>query len=132
MTVTAHNTLFFEKISRFDRTEPVSFAVPFAEGECPDAGAFRLIDGGRTVPCQTKVTGSWPDGSVKWLFVRALVDLPGNASKTVSFELDAGKPAPAPARPVSVGENRDGSLSVDTGRLSLTVPADGRNVRRRG
>ncbi len=125
MTVIAHNTLFFEKISSFDRTEPVSFGVPFAEGECPDAGAFRLVDGGKTVPCQTKVTGSWPDGSVKWLFVRALVDLPGNASKTVSFELDSAKPAPAPAVPVSVGENPDGSLSVETGRLGLTVPAKG-------
>jgi len=123
--VTAHNTLFFEKISKFDRTEPVSFAVPFAAGECPDQGAFRLTDGDAAVPCQTKVTGTWPDGSVKWLFVRALVKLPGNASKTMRFELDAARPAPAPEVAAAVSENPDGSLSVDAGRLALTVPAEG-------
>jgi len=47
--LTRHNTLFFEKISKFDRTEPLSFAVPFAQGKCLDASSL--------VSCQVSSCG---------------------------------------------------------------------------
>jgi hypothetical protein len=119
------NTLTFEKFSKLDRTEPVAFGLPFAEGELPDPGAFRLLDGRAPIPCQTKVTGTWPDGSVRWLFVRSIVDLPGNAPKEFSFATDGEPPAPEPRRSVALEEREDGSICVDTGPLALTVPADG-------
>ncbi len=119
------NTLFFEKFSKLDRREPVCFAVPCAKGELARPEDFRLLDGDAVVPAQARSTGDWPDGSVKWLFVRAICDLPGNAPKELRFELDGRRPAAAPAAAVSVNPQADGSLAVDTGRLRLTVPSRG-------
>jgi hypothetical protein len=119
------NTLTFDKFSKFDRTEPVAFGIPFAQAELPDPAAFRLVDGDRTIPCQTRVTGSWPDGSVRWLFVRAIVDLPGNAPKAFSFRTDCEGDAPQPEARVTVAEGDGAALDVETGRLSCTIPAEG-------
>ena len=119
------NTLRFEKFSKLDRTEPVAFGLPFAQGELAEPAGFRLLDGDRAVPCQTTVTGTWPDGSVRWLFVRGLVDLPGNAAKTFTFATDGAAPEPDPPQRVTVDEKDDGSLRVNTGPLELTVPAEG-------
>ena len=119
------NTLTFEKFSKLDRTEPVAFGLPFAPGELPDPDAFRLLDGQRALPCQTTVTGTWPDGSVKWLFVRAIADLPGNAAKTFTFATDGAAPEPAPPQRVALDKQPNGSLRVNTGPLELTVPAAG-------
>jgi hypothetical protein len=119
------NTLTFDKFSKLDRAEPVAFGIPFAPGEMGGPDAFRLLDANRAVPCQARATGSWPDGSVRWLFVRAIVDLPGNAAKTFSFRTDGEGAPPAPDAGVALGENDDGSLDVDTGRLACTVPAEG-------
>ena len=119
------NTLTFEKFSKLDRTEPVAFGVPFAAGELPEPGTFRLLDGHAAIACQTKVTGTWPDGSVRWLFVRSIVDLPGNAAKTFAFATDGATPAPDPPQRVAVDEQPDGSLRVNTGPLELIVPAAG-------
>ena len=119
------NTLFFEKFSKLDRREPVCFAVPFAREELAAPEGFRLLDGGVAVPAQVNVTGRWPDGSVKWLFVRAICKLPGNAGKKMRFELGGGAPPAAPADTVSVIRNADGSLTVDTGRMRLRIPARG-------
>ena len=130
------NTLRFEKFSKLDRREPVAFAVPCAQGELRDPADFRLLEGERVIPCQTTVTGRWPDDSVKWLFVRAICDLPGNAAKELHFAC-AGGPPPAPAPPrVTVSRLADGSLAIDTGPLSCVVPAHGlwpvRDVRLNG
>ena len=120
------NTLLFEKFSKLDRIEPVSFGIPFAEGELVDPSAFRLMDGNTAVPCQVTVTGAWPDGSVRWLFVRSILSLPGNASKKFSFVLNSDMPNPEPVHRVitNVSED-DGSIHVDTGPLSLSIPARG-------
>jgi hypothetical protein len=130
------NTLLFEKISRFGRTEPVEFGIPFAKAELADPSSFRLKDGDTIVPCQHTVTGTWPDGSVKWLFVRAVVDLPGNASKTMTFEMNPSMPVPEPRAKVILREDGDGSVGVETGPLRLTIPSRGiwpvKNVTLRG
>lgn len=119
------NTLRFEKISKLDRREPVGFAVPCARGELKDPADFHLIDGDHVVPCQARVTGEWPDGSVKWLFVRAICDLPGNASKEMRMAFSGKPPVANPPAQVTVSRHADGSLGVDTGPLSLVVPAKG-------
>lgn len=115
--------LTFEKISRFDRTaEPVAFGMPFPPGLLRDAPEFGLFDEGRRLPAQAKVTGRWPDGSVRWLFVRALVDLPGNRGKRIMWRTGA---APAAGAGLLVRQEADGSLSVDSGPLTARVPNRG-------
>ncbi|MBA4387321.1 MAG: hypothetical protein C0404_05025 [Verrucomicrobia bacterium] len=119
------NSLRFEKLSKLDRREPACFAVPCAKGEIKESADFRLIDGKNVVPSQARVTGKWPDGSAKWLFVRAICDLPGNAPKEMRFDLAGKQRAARPPQTVRVSRKADGSLAVDTGRLSLVVPAKG-------
>ena len=109
----------FEKISKYDRAaEPVAIGMPFPRGVLRNAAQFRL-----EAPVQTAVTGRWPDSSVRWLWVRALVDLPGNRAARVAWRI--GEPAPPAAAGVKVTRAADGALEVNTGPLSARVPAAG-------
>ncbi|CAA9569879.1 MAG: hypothetical protein AVDCRST_MAG88-2231, partial [uncultured Thermomicrobiales bacterium] len=67
------------------RAEPVTLAMPLAQGVLHDPGDFRLLDGGTPLPVQARATSHWPDGSVRWLFARAQVDLPAGAAKDVAW-----------------------------------------------
>lgn len=59
-----------------DAAWPVSFGVPFAKGEMSVRQLSRLTLSG--LPCDTWVNARWPDGSVKWAGVAAVV--PGGDS----------------------------------------------------
>jgi hypothetical protein len=124
------NTLYFEKISQFDRpAEPVTVSIPFARGALTDPRRLILRDGDMVLPAQRRALAAWEDGSVKWLLVHLQPDLPGNADKTLHFEADAASDADAPsdALPdarVIVTETPEG-LRVDTGPLSFLVPREG-------
>jgi len=118
--------LHFEKLSRFDRAaEPCTVAVPFAEGALAvEGGEFRKVavcDGKRELPTQSRVTATWPDGSVKWLLVHFLADLPGGEPK--DLELRFGTEPPQPDTPVGVREDPAGGLTVSGGALTIRLAA---------
>jgi hypothetical protein len=119
------HTLTFEKISRYDRrAEPVSFSIPFAAGKLTDAAHLTLRDGDAAVPSQTRVLGSWPDGSIKWLQVHVQPDLPGNLEKILTFEASDTPGTPAGTSRLTVTEGEAG-IRVDTGNLAFLVPTTG-------
>jgi hypothetical protein len=119
------NTLYFEKISQFDRAaEPVTVSIPFARGKLADPRKLVIRDGDRALPLQRRVLASYEDGSVKWLLVHFQPDLPGNADKTMHFEIAAAASDLQPETPVTVKETPDG-IVVDTGPLSFRVPRQG-------
>jgi hypothetical protein len=110
--------LHFPKLSRFDRpAEPVTAAVPFPQGALADTSEVSVFDGDRPVPTQSHTTATWPDGSVKWLLVHFLPDLPGNAA--ADFELHAGVDTVEPPQPVTAGG--DGRMGIETGPLALEL-----------
>ena len=110
----------FEKISLFDRkAEPVAIGMPFPKGLFHDGDHLEL-DGG--APVQTTITGRWPDGSVRWAFIRALVDLPGNQEKEIRWRVVNGAPD---TKGVEVRRLADGALAVNTGPLEAVIPASG-------
>jgi len=114
----------FPKIARFDRPlEPVTFGVPFPQGALPEAGLAVLRDGEQAAPAQFSDTGRWPDGSVRWLLVHALVDLPGNQARDLALEVASEPPTP-PLFSVQA-ERTDQGVLVDTGALRFRIPADG-------
>ncbi|MDE0630040.1 MAG: hypothetical protein OXH73_00905 [Caldilineaceae bacterium] len=118
------STLYFEKLSQFDRVaEPVTVSIPFAQGKLPDAAHLVIEDEGDALPSQQRSLSHWSDGSVKWLLVHLQPDLPGNLSKTLSFRI-ASDPAPQPQQQVQVAEDA-GGLLVDTGPLRFRVPREG-------
>lgn len=82
---------------------PVSFGVPFAEGELRSAADFRP-DG---MAADTWVNARWPDGSVKWLGVAGVT---GN-------KLTMGPPA-----------DEDGRIVVDNGRMKIWIPRAGADI----
>lgn len=122
------NTLYFEKLSQFDRhQEPVTVSIPFGPGALTDPDQLQLHDGDQILPVQRRVLSNWGDGSVKWLLLHAQPDLPGNQAKTLHFqiqEIEASSSAPEPVQKVSV-QPTDAGLRVDTGPLAFTVPQEG-------
>ena len=83
-------TLYFEKISRFDRAaEPVAVSIPFARSMLTDPDHLLILDGETVLPAQRRVLAAWDDGSVKWLLVHFQPDLPGNLDKTLQFAIDS-------------------------------------------
>ncbi|MBN1815386.1 MAG: hypothetical protein JXA14_26375, partial [Anaerolineae bacterium] len=125
------NTLYFEKISRFDRrAEPVTVSIPFAQGKLIDPRALVIRDGDILLPVQRRVLATWPDGahpaggSVKWLLVHFQPDLPGNGDKTLRFEVVDELPEIEPQAMVKATETPHG-VEVDAGPLSFFIPNAG-------
>ena len=61
--------------------------------------------------------GSWDDGSIRWLLVYCLLDLPGGSGTSFRFAIeDDGRdqPAPSPVLTVADGERE---VVLDTGPL---------------
>lgn len=92
--------------------------VPFPKGVLDQAEHACVADR----LCQTDALTLWPDGSVKWLLVSTLA----SAGETLRLDYGAAvrKPVPVETRTVAVRE-KDGVVSVDTGRLRFEVPRDG-------
>ncbi len=116
------NTLYFEKLSRFDRkSEPVTFSIPFAPGALVDTSHLAIRDGDALLTVQAQPLAFWDDGTVKWALVNFQPDLPGNESKTLTFPIgDAPSPAPRPEESVTVTQT-GGGLRVATGPLEFDV-----------
>jgi len=84
--------IFFDKLYRYDRKEePCYIGFPLKEGKLKDAGSVRVLQDGRVLPLQTKVTSRHKDGSVRFLFLRFLADLPGNRKAVLQCDLQGEK-----------------------------------------
>jgi len=119
------NTLYFEKISQFDRrAEPVTVSIPFARAKLADPRCVVIRDGDTVLPVQGRVLATWNDGSVKWLLVHFQADLPGSLDKTMYLDITETPRSVSPSAPVTVTQGPSGII-VDTGPLSFLVPKDG-------
>ncbi len=79
-------TLTFEKIYLKERKmEPCSVAIPVKKGTLKSTKGIVVAKDGLETVSQTKATSYWEDGSIRWIFVRFLANLPGN--KGTSYEL---------------------------------------------
>lgn len=83
--------LNFEKIYSTDRiNEPCYVGVPFPKGKVFDINKIAVKDSSKkTVPYQLTTTGSWEDGSIKWLFVRFFADIKANKSAEYFVDTDS-------------------------------------------
>src|SRR5438309_1538322 len=104
---------------------PASASVPLPRGrvQSPDK-LWLAAPGGRAAPLQARALERWPDGSVRWLLLDFLVDVP--AGKVATFTLrDGAPPAPASGARVRLAAGRDGARVIDSGALRVSVPARG-------
>jgi len=110
-------------VSRFDRPgEPLSIPLPLVQGLLDDPGRLGLLDGDRLLPVQAQVTSRWPDGTVRWVLLQTIADLPGLKPKSLAIVVDEGE-APGTALRLDTGGP---CWQIDTGRLGFHVdPAIG-------
>lgn len=115
--------LKFEKLYKGARaSEPCTVAIPLQQGALKDVQGVTITDGKRPVPTQARATSRWKDGSVRWMLVDFLADLPGNAGVRYFCELHGQ--TVAPPQPVKVLE--EGSrITVSTGALEFAVANHG-------
>ena len=109
--------LHFPKLYKNERTaEPCCAAIPFAKGVFTEGDRLRILDGGREIPNQSKVTSRYADGSARFLFCRFTADLPANRGK----DFEAGITREPGAAVQGIRSIRDGeSLRIDGGAGGL-------------
>ena len=96
---------------------PVSFGVPFAQGELKDVSELTLSDGIQT---DAWVNARWPDGSVKWAGLAAVIP-----AGSENLELEKG--VRKKERETLVTEHAE-HLLVNTGRLTAYIPKCGSHL----
>jgi hypothetical protein len=99
------------------RREAIRVGVPLGRGQVADAAALALVDElRRPIAWQGKTLAHWPDGSVKWLLVDALLDIEGDATQTLRLERGGpGEPGAASSKDVLVVSSDVTGLSLSTG-----------------
>ena len=97
---------------------PVSFGVPFAQGELKDVSTLALSD---NTTIYTWVNARWPDGSVKWAGVSAVIGQGDN------YTITSGKKSRKSGKSMVTAEDNQ-HIMVNTGRLIAFIPKDGKNI----
>ena len=115
----------------FPRTsEAVRLGVPTPRGALFDCRRVVLENGaGDGIPAQARALASWPDGSVKWLLLDALVAV--NANATAAFRLTHTESRASLDRhglPAVVLRTEAGRMVVDTGAAMFGVPQNGSSL----
>ena len=95
--------------------QPVSFGIPFSQGELRDVSALTLDHG---IATDAWVNAQWPDGSVKWAGLAAVVPANMDDLKVVRQK------AKAKTAGLTVTEDA-GHIIVQTGRLTAWLSKEG-------
>jgi hypothetical protein len=106
------------------RTFPATASVPLPRGRLEDPGTTWLArPDGSAVPSQARALDHWPDGSVRWLFLDFLADVPAGGLAT--YRLRTGKAAHAPTGPRVRLETAGAARTLDSGSLRVVVSGGG-------
>ena len=92
--------IFINKLYRYDRvSEPCYIGFPLEKGLVSDTTNFTLTDPAKNkvLPTQIKVTSRYDDGSIRFIFIRFLADIPANQKCRFICEIGAGDSSSASA-----------------------------------
>jgi hypothetical protein len=79
----------FDKLYRYDRiNEPCFIGFPLKKGELYSLDKVAVYQEDKRLPVQAKITSTYEDNSIRFLFLRFLADLPGNEGLTLKCELE--------------------------------------------
>lgn len=102
---------------------PVSGGIPFPQGRLKDLASVRLTGaGGREIPCQVTRLAVWPDGSIKWALIDAI--LPTQQGSGLMLEFGPGIQRAA----IEGGLDAklvDGSAQLSGGGVAASIRKDG-------
>lgn len=118
--------IYFDKLYRYERaSEPCSVCIPLKEGELYDTATVNVLQNGGEVPVQAKATARYSDGSVKYLFIRFMADLPANKGTVLKCELN-GRPSNMTAD-IDVRKTAEG-YCINAGKIKFEVSDNSRNI----
>ncbi|MEE2659159.1 MAG: hypothetical protein VX733_11690 [Candidatus Latescibacterota bacterium] len=114
-----------EEVAGVTRVDwPLRVGVPFAQGALPPEQRVALTDAlGRVLPTQTKVLGTWPDGSARWVLVDFQSDVVGAQHSFLRLTVDGsdGSVGEIP----SLASRQGNRVEVDSGSGVWQFEADG-------
>lgn len=114
------NEIRFDKLYATDREkEPCTLAIPFAEGTFFMDQSVQIRQNGQPVLQQSKVTSTYKDGSIRYLFTRFLADIPANKGCRLEYDI-LEKPHERSVSDLTVAVNMD-SISVSNASIQFTV-----------
>lgn len=118
--------IIFDKLYRYPRIqECADIAVPFREGELKSIDRIAVLQDGKPCLVQPKVTSRHADGSVRYLFVRFMADLPGNKGTKVSLDVDSDLKAEMPG---TIVEKREDGYFVNLSGMEFSVKNNSSSV----
>jgi hypothetical protein len=100
---------------------PVSFGVPFARGELKDVSSLTLSG---DIPTDAWVNARWPDGSVKWAGIAAVIPEGSEIVNSEKLIVNSGKAKKGQNGGLQVNES-SGQIVVNTGKLTAYLPTVG-------
>lgn len=112
--------IYFDKLYRYDRLEePAGIAIPFKEGELTSIDNIAIKQNEKVCMIQPKVTSRHADGSVRYLYVDFLADIPANKGAVLEFEKYSD--TQYKGKEGVLVKKRDSGLVVDNGCINFTV-----------
>ncbi len=115
--------LHFDKLYSSPREkEHCQVAIPFAKGTLTSIEGLRILQNHSFYPAQFKITSKWDDGSIRWLHIRFLADLPANkaADCFLVFANEEPEATAALCQTNQVTKN-NGNFTVSTGALCFST-----------
>jgi hypothetical protein len=101
---------------------PVRSGAPIPRGELASAGNVQVLnEAGEAIGAQSRAMATWPDGSVKWLFVDFAHDFSRNAAGRYRIRY-GNRVQPAAAKERVEISASDAGLEVNTGAIRFLVP----------
>ena len=103
-----------DKLYRYERkNEPCYIGFPLAKGELNNPEDTALYSEGCRLPLQARAASRYQDGSVRFLFLRFLTDIPANRAMTVDCRLNEPAGETKPYHPVTATKT-DKGIVVET------------------
>ena len=101
---------------------PVRCGLPISQGELVSAENATVLDtSGHALPTQNRAMATWPDGSVKWLYLDFRHDFSSSAHGQYSVAYGNQRKQIVPSTSVQIQESANG-LEVDSGAIRFSVP----------
>jgi len=126
--------IYVDKLYKYERKEePCFIGIPMKKGALRDLDKVAVFQEGRILPLQKKVTARHDDGSVKFLFLRFLADLPANKGVVLKCDTNAQTKTPvqndtaSDTFEIEVKQEQKG-IKVDTGVISFAVENDSDSI----
>ena len=119
----------FDKLYNRDRiAQPCFVSIPLKKGELFQADKVVLTQAGKSLKYQARVLSKYQDGSIRYLFLRFLADIPANKATEVWCELEGNQTEMEMAHPQVADlccEQVAEGYHITTGKLDFEVKNQG-------